>query len=105
MVLGACEDLDFGELVFSQFCYLVDSIGRRNTLTTEVFGGEERLDCEDRRCAPEGSSAVAGITSAEATIAVGVSVPVGVRWFRHAGGMLLLNLAAICRLKSVRRSR
>ncbi len=28
-----------------------------------------------------------GITSAEAALAVGVSVPVGARWFRHAGGM------------------
>ena len=28
-----------------------------------------------------------GITSAEAAVRVGVSVPVGTRWFRHAGGM------------------
>ena len=28
-----------------------------------------------------------GITSAEAAVRVGVSVPVGSRWFRHAGGM------------------
>ena len=28
-----------------------------------------------------------GITSAEAALAVGVSVPVGTRWFRHAAGM------------------
>ena len=28
-----------------------------------------------------------GITSAEAAVRVGVSVPVGMRWFRHAGGM------------------
>ncbi|HCX83640.1 MAG TPA: IS30 family transposase, partial [Micrococcales bacterium] len=34
-----------------------------------------------------------GITSAEASIAVGVSVPVGMRWFRHAGGMTPLSLA------------
>lgn len=34
-----------------------------------------------------------GITSAEAAIAVGVSVPVGTRWFRHAGGMAPLSLA------------
>ena len=33
-----------------------------------------------------------GITSAEAAIAVGVSVPVGMRWFRHAGGMTPLSL-------------
>ncbi|MFS0792874.1 transposase [Microbacterium sp. 1P10AE] len=36
-----------------------DSIGRRNTLTAEVSGGDERLGCEDRRCARGGSSAVA----------------------------------------------
>src|SRR5690606_13707222 len=29
----------------------------------------------------------AGITTVEAAAAVGVSSPVGVRWFRHAGGM------------------
>ena len=34
-----------------------------------------------------------GITSAEASIAVGVSVPVGARWFRHAGGMPPISLA------------
>ena len=34
-----------------------------------------------------------GITSAEAAIAVGVSVPVGMRWFRHAGGMPPISLA------------
>src|SRR5690625_7734667 len=28
-----------------------------------------------------------GITTAEAAVRVGVSVPVGSRWFRHAGGM------------------
>src|SRR5699024_3489202 len=47
-----------------------DSIGRRNTLTTEVFGGEERLDCEDRRCPREGSSAVACRPGAQAADAV-----------------------------------
>jgi transposase, IS30 family len=35
-----------------------------------------------------------GITSAEAAVAVGVSVPVGTRWFRHAGGMPPISLAA-----------
>ncbi len=35
-----------------------------------------------------------GITSAEAAVAVGVSVPVGIRWFRHAGGMPPISLAA-----------
>ena len=34
-----------------------------------------------------------GVTTAEAAIAVGVSVPVGMRWFRHAGGMPPLSLA------------
>jgi IS30 family transposase len=34
-----------------------------------------------------------GISSAEAAIGVGVSVPVGMRWFRHAGGMAPISLA------------
>ena len=34
-----------------------------------------------------------GITSAEAALNVGVSVPVGTRWFRHAGGMPPISLA------------
>lgn len=33
-----------------------------------------------------------GITSAEAALKVGVSVPVGTRWFRHAGGMSPVSL-------------
>lgn len=33
-----------------------------------------------------------GITTVEASAGVGVSWPVGVRWFRHAGGMTPLNL-------------
>ena len=33
-----------------------------------------------------------GITSAEAALKVGVSVPVGSRWFRHAGGMPPISL-------------
>lgn len=33
-----------------------------------------------------------GITSAEAALKVGVSVPVGTRWFRHAGGMPPISL-------------
>ncbi len=33
-----------------------------------------------------------GITSAEAALKVGVPVPVGTCWFRHAGGMLPLSL-------------
>ena len=34
-----------------------------------------------------------GVTTAEAALAVGVSVPVGTRWFRHAGGMPPISLA------------
>lgn len=34
-----------------------------------------------------------GITTAEASLAVGVSWPVGARWFRHAGGMPPISLA------------
>lgn len=34
-----------------------------------------------------------GITTAEASLAVGVSVRVGTRWFRHAGGMPPISLA------------
>ena len=34
-----------------------------------------------------------GMTTAEASLAVGVSVPVGTRWFRHAGGMPPISLA------------
>lgn len=34
-----------------------------------------------------------GTTSAEAALTVGVSVPVGTRWYRHAGGMAPLSLA------------
>jgi len=33
-----------------------------------------------------------GVTTAEAAVRVGVSVPVGTRWFRHAGGMRPLSL-------------
>lgn len=33
-----------------------------------------------------------GVTTAEASLAVGVSVPVGTRWFRHAGGMSPISL-------------
>jgi DNA-binding CsgD family transcriptional regulator len=33
-----------------------------------------------------------GISSAEAALGVGVSVPVGSRWYRHAGGMTPLSL-------------
>ncbi len=33
-----------------------------------------------------------GVTSAQAAVTVGVSVPVGSRWFRHAGGMPPISL-------------
>jgi len=32
-----------------------------------------------------------GVTSAEAAVRVGVSVPVGSRWFRHAGFVTLVS--------------
>lgn len=34
-----------------------------------------------------------GVTTVEASLAVGVSWPVGARWFRHAGGMAPISLA------------
>ena len=34
-----------------------------------------------------------GVTTAQAALGVGVSVPVGTRWFRHAGGMPPISLA------------
>lgn len=34
-----------------------------------------------------------GVSTAEASLVVGVSVPVGTRWFRHAGGMPPISLA------------
>ena len=34
-----------------------------------------------------------GVTTVEASLSVGVSVPVGSRWFRHAGGMPPISLA------------
>lgn len=34
-----------------------------------------------------------GLNTAEAALAVGVSVPVGTRWFRHAGGMAPISLS------------
>ena len=34
-----------------------------------------------------------GLTTAQAALKVGVSVPVGTRWFRHAGGMPPIDLA------------
>src|SRR5689334_25276673 len=34
-----------------------------------------------------------GVATVEASLAVGVSWPVGTRWFRHAGGMAPISLA------------
>lgn len=34
-----------------------------------------------------------GVSTAEAALVVGVSVPVGMRWVRHAGGMSPISLA------------
>lgn len=48
-----------------------------------------------------------GKRTEEAAVDIGVSVPVGSRWFRHAGGMPTLDLAepsgATCRSGNVRR--
>jgi transposase, IS30 family len=38
-------------------------------------------------------SIATGVTTVEASLAVGVSWPVGARWFRHAGGMAPISLA------------
>ncbi len=49
-----------------------------------------------------------GVTTVEAALHVGVSWPVGARWFRHAGGMppaWTNPPAAICHLPNARRSR
>ena len=99
-----------------------DSTGRRNTSITEVCDGDERGSRWPERPAgarrqwaadralrpamrspgrPEPSRAVqrefwrliaTGVTTVEARRAVGVSWPVGARWFRHAGGMPPLSL-------------
>ncbi|MDX2378113.1 helix-turn-helix domain-containing protein, partial [Microbacterium sp. LRZ72] len=78
--------------------------------TSEVLEGARRQWRADRALRPpmrspgrpEPSRAVqrqfwrliaTGITSAEASLKVGVSVPVGSRWFRHAGGMPPISLA------------
>lgn len=75
----------------------------------ETSGASEGLRCQWRAdralrpvMRPEPSRALqrrfwrvvaAGVTTTEATTAVGVSVPVGARWFRHAGGMPPISLA------------
>jgi DNA-binding CsgD family transcriptional regulator len=81
-----------------------------NKKTTDVPEGVRRQWRADRALRPpmrspgrpEPSRAVqrrfwrliaTGITSAEAALEVGVSVPVGSRWFRHCGGMPPICLA------------
>lgn len=81
-----------------------DGDGGLEQKTSEVPEGARRQRRADRASRPpmrspgrpEPSRAVqrqfwrliaTGISSAEAALKVGVSVPVGVRWFRHAGGM------------------
>jgi hypothetical protein len=50
-----------------------------------------------------------GVTSEQAAVDVGVSQPVGTRWFREAGGMRDVSTAPLSgrflSLRSVRRSR
>jgi len=98
-----------------------NSIGRRNTLIVEVLMGRGKQEmpqavavarrqwAADRALRPpmrspgrpEPSRAVqrafwaliaSGLTTAEAAAEVGVSCPVGSRWFRHAGGMSPISL-------------
>ena len=111
-----------------------DSTGRRNTLITEVCDGtwqEEERMCPRARVGSGGGSGASagdalagpagavravqrefwrliatGVTTAEAASAVGVSGPVGSRWFRHAGGMPPISLAEpVGPLPVVRRAR
>ena len=80
-----------------------------NTKLGRVFEGARRQWAADRALRPamrspgrpEPSRAVqrefwrliaAGITTVEAALRVGVSWPVGARWFRHAGGMSPISL-------------
>lgn len=106
---------------------MVDSIGRRNTLSeslevwamaskdwarkiSDVPEGTRRQWRADRALRapmrspgrPQPSREVqrqfwrviaTGVTTVEASLTVGVSWPVGARWFRHAGGMTPLSLA------------
>jgi hypothetical protein len=105
--------------------WLADSIGRRNSLISEVCDvatadwnvktsdvpeGRRRQWRADRALRPAMRSPgrpdpsrvvqrqfwrliATGVTTAEASLAVGVSWPVGARWFRHAGGMPPISLA------------
>lgn len=84
----------------------MDSTGRRNTLTLEVFMGRpagwmQTLTGRGTMRSPGAPSLrreterlfwkqiATGITSEKAAEAVGVSSAVGTRWFRHRGGMSL----------------
>jgi IS30 family transposase len=84
-------------------------MGRPRTLLPEAPVGARRQWVADRALRPpmrspgrpEPSRAVqrefwrliaTGITTVDASEAVGVSSPVGIRWFRHAGGMPPLSL-------------
>ena len=84
-------------------------MGRRRKQTLQAPAGARRQWAADRAMRapmrspgrPEPSRAVqrgfwrliaSGITSVQAAEGVGVSAPVGSRWFRHAGGMTPLSL-------------
>ena len=84
-------------------------MGRGRKQLSEVSAGARRQWAADRALRPpmrspgrpEPSRAVqrefwrqisTGVTTVEAAAGVGVSWPVGARWFRHAGGMPPLNL-------------
>ncbi len=84
-------------------------MGRGRKQLSEVSAGARRQWAADRALRPpmrspgrpEPSRAVqrefwrliaTGVTTVEASAGVGVSWPVGTRWFRHAGGMAPLSL-------------
>lgn len=78
----------------------------RPVMFRKVCGGSGvRIGRCVRRCDPPGRpepsrvvqrqlwcTIATGVTTAEASLAVSVSVPVGTRWFRHAGGMSPISL-------------
>lgn len=79
-----------------------DSTGRRNTLISEVCDvatADWSLKTSDvpagrrRQWRAFWQLIATGVTTVEASLAVGVSWPVGARWFRHAGGMPPISLA------------
>ena len=86
-----------------------DSSGRRNTSMMEVLRWQDDSSgCGDRalrpamrspgragagaRCSGRSGGDRQGATTEDAAAAVGVSPPVGTRWFRHAGGMPPISL-------------